>query len=119
MKQKKNLESRLNFLNNRLDYLKKRKAYISNLRETLRSNYEQSVREESKGTGKRERDGLAITENKFKNLTKSMNQLDKQILLLEGGKVTKEFKYGGKTYKKGDMYSNAEIDNLELQLIKF
>tara|TARA_B100000424_G_C22719940_1_gene391130 strand:+ start:80 stop:640 length:561 start_codon:yes stop_codon:yes gene_type:complete len=119
MKQKKNLESRLNFLNNRLDYLKKRKAYISNLRETLRSNYEQSVREESKGDKNRVKDGLSITENKFKSLTNSMNQLDKQILLLEGGKVTKEFKYGGKTYKKGDMYSNAEIDNLELQLIKF
>ena len=87
---KKNIESRLNLLNNRLDYLKKRKAYISNLRETLRTNYEQSVREESKGDKTRERDGLGITERKFKSLTSSMNQLDKQILLLEGGKVTKE-----------------------------
>lgn len=117
MKKKSNIESRLNLLTNRLDYLKKRKAYISNLRETLRTNYEQSVRQESKG--KRERDGLGITERKFKSLTDSMNQLDKQILLLEGGKVTKEFKYGGKTYKKGDMYSGSEIDNLQLQLIKF
>ena len=90
MKKKSNIKSRLNLLTNRLDYLKKRKAYISNLRETLRTNYEQSVREESKG--KRERDGLGITERKFKSLTDSMNQLDKQILLLEGGKVTKEFK---------------------------
>ena len=116
---KKNIESRLNLLNNRIDYLKKRKGYISNLRETLRTNYEQSVREESKGDKTRVRDGLGITERKFKSLTSSMDQLDKQILLLEGGKVTKEFKSGGKTYKKGDMYSNAEIDNLQLQLIKF
>lgn len=119
MKKKSNIESRLNLLTNRLDYLKKRKTYISNLRETLRTNYEQSVREESKGDKNRERDGLGITERKFKSLTSSMDQLDKQILLLEGGKVTKEFKYGGKTYKKGDMYSGSEIDNLQLQLIKF
>ena len=70
-------------LEQRLEYLQKRKAYILGLRENLSKNWEAT--KQSMVSGPRT-DKQAILEAKYKSLNTSLKDLDTRILRVGGGK---------------------------------